>query len=136
MRASKLFILLLLPLTGCHSGEAGPETFTVTGEVSFSGKPVETGQIVFIPASVGTQRYAAVIENGQYTCECTPGAKQVEITAYRFDESKQEPDPAEPGKTVPARVQYIPEQFNRKTTLTAEVSSGGENHFDYRLESQ
>ena len=61
MRVEKLFILLLLPLTGCHSGEAGPETFTVSGVVSFSGTPVETGQIVFIPATGNAQRHAATI---------------------------------------------------------------------------
>ncbi|MCA9005379.1 MAG: hypothetical protein KDA70_08890 [Planctomycetaceae bacterium] len=138
MRASKPLILILnlLLFTGCQGGNAGPETFVVTGEVSFSGKPVEEGQIVFIPTSGNAQRQAATIKNGQYSSECTPGKKNVEITAYRFDESKQEPDPAEPGKTIPARVQYVPEQFNRKTTLTADVTSDGENHFDFKLETQ
>ncbi|WP_417381023.1 hypothetical protein [Gimesia sp.] len=133
MRASKLLILLLLIFTGCQGGDEGPETFTVTGEVSFSGKPVEEGQIVFLPTTGNTQRQAAIIKNGQYSSECTPGKKNVEITAYRFDESKQEPDPAEPGKTVPARVQYLPNKYNQKTTLVAEVAKQGENHIDFKL---
>ncbi len=135
MYKTKLFFLacLITLLNGCGSVDEGPAKYQVSGVISFDGKPVEEGQILFIPEADNSQRQAGVIKNGSYSCECTTGKKKVEITAYRFDESKQEPDPAEPGKTVPARVQYIPKKYNQKTTLTAAVSAEGDNQFAFEL---
>lgn len=135
MNKMKLFFVacLITFLNGCGSVDEGPAKYQVSGVISFDGKPVEEGQILFIPEADNSQRQAGVIKNGKYSCECTAGKKKVEIIAYRFDESKQEPDPAEPGKTVPARVQYIPKKYNQQTTLTAEVSAGGNNQYSFEL---
>jgi len=132
-------IRLLIPclcgffLTGCTGNSGGPVTYQVSGEVTFEGQPVSEGQILLIPAQGAGQRQAGQIQNGQYSLESTTGMKRVEITAYRTDESKQEPDPAGSGKTVAARVQYIPDKFNKQSTLEIEVQTDGENHFTFEL---
>ncbi|HID24040.1 MAG TPA: hypothetical protein EYP14_16790 [Planctomycetaceae bacterium] len=127
---------------GCGGAAKGPATVEVSGTVTFDGKPIPEGHIVFHPAEGTGRSYSGRIENGKFSFECEPGAKKVEITATRevpVDRSKLSPEEQvqleeedAPG-TVPE--QYIPARYNTGTELTAEVKESGGNSFEFALES-
>lgn len=71
---------------GCGDGREKPQTFHVSGNVTFQGKPVPAGRIDFIPdASAGNSGVAgyAEIANGAYdtsrTGKGTTGGAQVAV---------------------------------------------------------
>jgi hypothetical protein len=116
-----LLPILLLFSSGC--GDSGPVTVPVTGQVIFDGEPISEGEILF-RATDGTRSYAGKIKDGTYSVEVSPGAKRVEITAYRDVPGKFRED--NPGERTPVREMYIPERYNSATTLTIEVSPDGQ----------
>lgn len=111
------FVIPLLLVAGC--GDKGPLRHKVTGTVSLDGQPVETGQVLFIPADGQGPSDACPIVAGKFEGEVAPGSKRVEITA-----SKQVP-PKEPGG-MPDSISLIPPKYNSQSTLTAEIKDGQE----------
>ena len=119
-----------LAVAGC-GGEAGPAVYPVTGTVTFDGSPVEKGRIQFTPVS-GDRAFSAEIKDGAYELEAQPGKMKVAIRASRiipgkFDTSNPDEDPQPMGEM------YIPDVYNSRTTLEAEVTAG-ENNFPFALE--
>ena len=115
----------------CSCGPSDPLLYTISGTVSFDGQPVEKGTIVFEPVdSVPGNGAGGEIHNGVFTLQSRQGKKRVSIRATR-------PIPGKRNDVmkVPAIQQYIPPQYNSKTTLTAEVLPEGENHFEFNLVS-
>ena len=116
------FIGCLL-LTGCGGGPTGPTLYKVSGSVSFDGAPVEVGRIEFRRAEGDKRAFSGEIKGGSYSLQCEAGKVDVVITASRiipgkFDTSNPD-DPPQPVGEM-----YIPEKYNAKSTLTAEVKSG------------
>lgn len=117
---------------GCSGAPAGPTVFPVEGTVTFIGAPVETGRITF-RMTAGTQMaYSAEIKDGQYKVEAEAGKATVEITASRlipgkFDTSNPDDEPQPVGEM------YIPEKYNAKTTLTADIAASKENKIPFEL---
>jgi hypothetical protein len=97
---------------------------TVTGEVTFEGKPVETGRITFRKVEADKRAFSGEIKGGKYDVKAEPGKMTVEITASRpsgkFDTSNPDDEPQPIGEM------YIPEKYNTKTELTAEVPAASE----------
>jgi len=62
-------ILIAVAITGCGSATDGPKRFDVSGNVTFDGKPVEYGSIIFTPDTTkqnsGPQGMAK-IRDGKY----------------------------------------------------------------------
>lgn len=116
--------LSLLVLAGC-GGETGPQRYPVKGDVTFEGEPVETGRITFRETEGDKRAFSGEIINGRYELQAEPGKMTVEIIASRptgkFDTSNPDDEPQPVGEM------YIPEKYNTKTELTAEVTedSGG-----------
>lgn len=141
--------LLLLPLlAGCGRTVSGPPRAAVDGNVIVGGEPLRAGVIGFFPAD-GKQGPAvyATIREGHYALRQAEGPvlgrHRVEIN------SAVESDPvAAAGDREEALTQHIrkhgpllprvriPEQFNRRSTLTAEVKGSGVNTLDFRLETK
>ncbi|MDB5338027.1 MAG: hypothetical protein JWN70_3646 [Planctomycetaceae bacterium] len=76
-------------LSGCGLSDSGPTRYDATGAVTFQGKPVPYGEIIFEPdSSKGNEGPAAraVIENGTYKTEkdkgVVAGAVRVRISGY------------------------------------------------------
>ncbi|MEN6492877.1 MAG: hypothetical protein ABFD16_01180 [Thermoguttaceae bacterium] len=130
-RSVALTVLTLL-LSGCDS--RGPQTYTVSGSVTFDGTSVADGQIVFRDEAGQIPTAAGPIAAGQFSFSSQAGPKRVEITAMRDIPGKM--DRANPGESVPAREMYIPAVYNTKSTLTAEVSPSGKNQFTFELKSK
>ncbi|MFG0262305.1 MAG: hypothetical protein ACF788_07935, partial [Novipirellula sp. JB048] len=116
-------LLLALPLlVGC-SGGSGLDLQPVKGTVTFDGQTIEKGRIQFRSLEGDRRSFSGVIENGNYMVETFTGAMQVEVHASRivpglFDESN-------PGEKTPMGESYIPEKYNSRSELTADVPDGG-----------
>jgi hypothetical protein len=121
-------------LAGCGGVDDAPATVTVMGEVTFDGQPLPTGEIIFRPTDGNGRADAAPIKDGKYSLECTLGGRAVTITALREVSGVvvQELETGEAGGEVE---QYIPEAYNDRTTLTADVTESGDNTFNFPLKS-
>jgi hypothetical protein len=113
--------VVLLTIAGCGDG-----THSVSGTVTFEGKPVSTGSITFEAADGGPGVASSGIKDGKYELRSKAGKKKVVITAFR-------PKPGAEKDPQPPTEEYIPEKYNTKSELTAEVTAGGENRFNFDL---
>ncbi len=68
-------VCIVVLLTGC-GGPSGPPRYVVSGQVTFRGKPVPVGEIIFRPdAKAGNEGPGSVaaIRNGAYSTESGKG---------------------------------------------------------------
>ncbi|WP_299460408.1 hypothetical protein [uncultured Gimesia sp.] len=133
-----LSFLLILACTagafaGCGGGSEGPATYPVSGKVTFDGAPLTEGQIIFRDAAGKAASAAGKIENGEFSFQSTAGKKEVVITATREIPGKTVVGGAPDEPPVPAIEQYLPQNYNEKTTLEADVSGSGSNEFSFDL---
>jgi len=115
---------LLLAAGGCSRG---PRTVHVAGEVSYQGKPVPEGLIVFFPVD-GTAgpSTGGAIANGHYDIPARSGPRaggtyRVEITAYG-PERQYSPNVSGEGPNISVRDQLIPPKFNQNSSLRATIT--------------
>ena len=122
---------------GCgHDG--GPDRAVISGAVTFAGKPLEEGRIMFVPAK-GTKgpTSGAEIVGGKYTVKAKGGVPlgthRVEITAFR-----QLPIPPGVPESAfdqgPPREQFIPAKYNRQSELKIEILPDGSREFNFDLQ--
>jgi hypothetical protein len=131
--APLLAVGLLCTTVGCSDGKV-----RVQGAVTFDGRPIERGTISFDPADGQGPNTGGEIADGSYDLSgkagATPGKKIVRIQAYRSTGRKVEAGPpAPPGTLVDQIEEYIPVQYNAKTTLTADLVPGKVNELDFNL---
>jgi hypothetical protein len=127
-------LAVVLTAFGCGAKD-GIERVVVSGNVSFSGKPLEKGQIRFIPTD--DSRGPITVENidgGYYTTEKTGGVPvgvhRVEIRGY--DPKVYADAPKGPGS--PPIPQLLPKKYNFDSELKATLESGkSEETLDYNL---
>ena len=114
---------------GCEP--AGPRR-SVSGTVTFQGRPLQRGTIQFIsdqgPAG------GALIRNGAYRL---PAEQGLMPGRYRVWISATEPLPElkEPGASAPPTRELIPPEFNARSTQTVEVTDKGPNRFPFDIPS-
>lgn len=129
---------LLCLFSGCGRDD-GPATYQVSGTVTLDGKPVEDGQIVFRAVGGTDKAYAGKVTNGTFSFPSTAGQKQVEISSLQEATAKKgmiggiSGDPVSPENPAVVVTEKIPARYNAQTTLTADVTSGGPNKFDFEL---
>jgi len=123
-----IWLPLVLVLAGC--GNATP---TVTGLVTIDGQAVAQGAIVFIRNDGERAREGGGIVEGRYQSRMPAGTYKVEVTASTVV-GKRTDDTY--GQTVEVNVteELIPERYNKKTELRAEIKSG-RNTADFTLTS-
>lgn len=114
--------LLAVSATGCGRSDS-LNAGAVEGTVTLDGVPLEEGTISFTPTAgtVGPAAYGGII-NGKYAIAAAPrgpvlGKHKVQIEAYR-DLGEKSND------GTPIKEQVVPEQYNRLTTLVADVAKG------------
>lgn len=131
-----------LTLTGCFGGSAEHiERASISGTVTFDGKPLPEGSIQFVPdvdaagKPVRGKLAQALIKDGNYslTADAGPavGNNKVLINATRKTGKFQESD----GQKTEIMQQYIPARYNTQTTLKYEVKAD-ENTADFALEAK
>ena len=140
-----IVVSAFLVVSGCFPGcgSSGPELAGVTGTVTLDGKPLPNATVTFIPEASATPAggeslriaTATTDEDGYYRMEFStdrtgvqPGKYKVAVSTFRSAEENAE------GEMDPGAAETVPDVYNRKTTLTADVPSGGDE-FDFDLKS-
>jgi len=121
---------------GC--GGSGIERVEVSGTITLDGKPVESGSVLLIPLEGGPTAGKAFTGGEFHIAESdgpSPGPYRVEITAFRGT-GEMIPDGDFPDKLEERQEQYIPARYNDQSELEVQIAAEGENHWDFRLESQ
>ena len=95
----------------------------MTGTVKWQGEPVEKGNIIFDPLDRETRPEGAKIIDGKYELRIGAGKMKVQIFASREIPGKIDKD-----MNNPVLEHYIPPEFNRRTTLEAEVLPQDDNN--------
>ncbi len=122
-----LAVIGILPLTfGC--GRSGPARYPVTGVVSWQGKPLETGAVMFVPED-GPAVTSTIDTNGRYRLNAAAGDHGVAVAAL------PEPPPDADVMTYMAQP-LIPPRFGRAETsgLRVTVQPKRRNHIDIALD--
>ena len=134
-------LVCLAILAGCGSPE--PERAVISGQVSYQGKPVEFGDIVFVPSGETAKEWEGFycqgsIKEGRYTIDehgPVVGLNRVEIHGYRRTGKKMldiaGTDLSKTAKIVDALVPYIPPRFNTSSELTVEILPGENVGIDF-----
>lgn len=126
---------LALTFAGC-GGDSGPKLHDVTVNITMDDKPLPSGDITFYGTGTGETPYAAKIVDGKAMFQSEAGTKRVEISSMQVIPGKKGPG-GTPGDNKPADVieETVPAQYNRESTLNAEVKADGDNTFTFELQS-
>jgi hypothetical protein len=132
-------LIAIVFLTGCGNNPLGREP--IQGTITLRGVPLDQGAIEFRPVEKkGGVSSGAVITNGEYSVPTEkglpPGRYRVMIFSAAADPS---PAPSGPPGSSPMggprpTIERIPPQYNVASEIIAEVTDGGENRFDYKIE--
>jgi hypothetical protein len=136
-----LEIVASVLVAGCGGGDSLPRE-AVSGTVKFDGAPLKSGMIQFQPTSAGeTQAGVAPIIDGRYTVDrsngLVPGRYQVIVTGILAP--PEAPKNEMPGDTRPPKApakEVIPEKYNARSELAAQVTKEGPNTFDFDLKAK
>jgi hypothetical protein len=127
--------LLVIPLptvlsaSGC-SKPGRPGYHTVTGRVTFDGQPLANGFVQFVPVDSKTSPESGRIANGLYRMESKAGKMSVHILSTRLTGKM------DPVMGTAIEEMFIPQRYNSKSELTAEVVADKANSIDFNLASQ
>ena len=138
-----LLIIVALPLVGCGSNSNRPKTAMVRGKVTYDGKPLELGSLLFIPKAGGPPAQGNIASDGTYqlgtfteTDGAVVGEFQVIISAWTQPKGGPGlPEDAIRGDAGP--ISLIPEIYGdiTKSGLSATVLDQ-DNAIDFNLEKK
>lgn len=105
----------------------------LSGEVTYKGQPVETGQIRFVPVSGNDAPLTiAKIANGRYDTGKKDGAAVGSYKVMILAFNPNDPIPTGPGS--PARRQLLPANYNTQSELTISIKPEEDNKIaDFEL---
>lgn len=125
----------LLVFAGC-GGQAVDGRYPISGTVTFKGQPLEKGTIEF-STSDRSQLTGATIEKGKYSVPAEqglkPGKYTVKISSTDDGAAGGPPPPPGPENTNQVAKELIPEDYNLNSKITADVTDGGANKFDFDI---
>jgi hypothetical protein len=115
----------------------------VTGSVSFDGQPVEEGQIIFEPQEAGAPLATGQIKGGEYQIDAKygpiTGPYRVRIEGFRKKKvANMPPHPYAGDGTESGMVaeQYLPAEFNSRSTLQVEIKDEDEDVQNFDLKKR
>jgi hypothetical protein len=117
-------------IAGC--GPSDPlARYSVSGKVTYQGKPVEEGTITFEDPAAGQVNSAELGSGGSYSVELPAGDFKVSVSPPLV-ETKAGPDT--PGDLVPKKVANIPKKYwvQESAGISAKVTSD-QTTFDFEL---
>jgi hypothetical protein len=130
-------VLGLALLAGC-SDSKGPPRAVVSGQISFSGKPVKEGMIRFIPDNGPSAQ--AIISEGKFRIDQKGGVPvgpcKVELEAFEDTDKKTRTVSAIPEvreKEMRTSKQVLPDKYNTNTRLKFDVKADADNDFSMNL---
>jgi hypothetical protein len=135
METRWLLLFTLGSILGCGQGPQIPRA-VVSGRVSYQGRPVADGIIVFVPTKdTKGPSTSAVISGGVYKAVIhggvPVGTHRVEIDAFRTMAASAN-NPLVPGNGT-RNEQYLPERYNRQSALDVTVDAKQEQTRDFDL---
>jgi hypothetical protein len=126
-----VFAQFSLTIAGCGLEN---KRCAVSGTVTFRGEALETGSISFLTTAGPTG--GALIRDGKFKLPAEqglePGKYKVTISSPK-GVGERTPEQIAAGASVPGKEQ-IPPKYNRETTLSVDVTPGGPNEFDLKLD--
>lgn len=130
--------LALLALPGC--GSAPRDRAAVSGQVTFDGQPLESGQVVFEPRGQGRMAIAQLVA-GRYSIAAergpTAGEYVVRITAARTTGEKASGGPTAGGELRDVYAQFLPAKYNEASELKVQIDPAqGDVEQNFDLKSQ
>jgi hypothetical protein len=136
-------LAILVAFAGCGAASDGLPRQPISGTVSLDGQPLATGVITFTPAADQATQSGGIITGGTFAVPRAqgpvPGKYAVSISSASAQASVP-PDEAKtgmPGHVAPSRGRDpIPDKYNARTTLTADVKEGGGNQFQFDLKTK
>lgn len=99
-------------------GCGGPKPAEVSGTVTFDGKPLGDGDIIFEDPDGSVTPAAGKIVDGRYSVTVVAGPKKVRINASK---PATKPDPVMGMMPIES---LIPTEYNLETKLTADLKPG------------
>lgn len=139
--------LLAMSAIGCGGGAVGPERAAVEGVVTLDGQKLVAGVVKFIPTATGKNVGPAVlatVKDGAFQLSRSEGPvigkHRIEIEStghygFEIDDEQAYAKSFQEKKGPPLPPNPVPEIYNSKSTLTAEVNADGENKFEFPLQS-
>lgn len=136
--------LLCAVLAGCGGASDGQDRQPFSGTVTVNGQPLKGGYLVFEPKEGQTTQSGGMIADGKFDVPERHGAIPGIYSVAIFSEGMAPTTDAEPGtpeyeaamsKAIAAQP-VIPEKYNVKTELTAEVVRGEANVFEFNLNTK
>ena len=135
-RRVRFVVLAAVAMTPLACGQSGPEMASVSGKVTYNGKPVTKGTITFVTASPGGRNATGAIQpDGSYKLQTeNPGdgaqLGDYNVTVYAHDEEVLQYTPTTPVKPKP----LTPAKYeNPKTTDLKATVKKGSNPLDFEL---
>lgn len=135
IRALSLVVLgfaLIVSAAGCGgaSGPPGPKLAAGKGTVTLDGKPMPSGEVLFISAGQAT---AAQVKDGQFSGQFAIGENQVQIFSYREGGQVVEMGGEKFGG---GKENFIPAKYNVESKLMANVQASGANDYKFEVTSE
>jgi hypothetical protein len=119
-------------VAGCSGGAPYG---AVRGEVTLDGKPLDEGVVRFVPLDGQTPTASALIASGKFSERVPIGSHRVEISSPKLPKGIRSSKQMKRGTVNEgsALEELIPERYNTRSQLKAEVSRGtNEVHFDLK----
>ncbi|QDU13718.1 hypothetical protein CA11_15040 [Gimesia maris] len=133
-----VFCLIIVTMTGC--GDGHPARSPVSGTISYNGKPLKIGSLLFVPVKGGPPAQGKVRGDGFYVMETfgtedgvIPGDYKVMITALTSSGGSGLPEDTVKANAEPVSV--IPEWYGdlEKSGLRVTVVADKPNTIDFPL---
>jgi len=125
MLRSLLVLSFSLAIAGCTPA---PNTLPISGKVTLDGAPLESADLLFVPADPSFGSEPGKVTNGAYTAKVRPGKNKVQVTASRVVPGKFGPMGTEP---LLAPI-HIANAGNLEVDVTKEKKDG----YDFELKSK
>ena len=123
-------LVLAAPLAGCSS-----QPPAVSGDVTLDGQPLADGVITYVPVDQQTPNVEVKIQDGKYSARVPVGSYKVRINAAKAPGERRIKYDSTGTPPPEAYAERIPERYNAKTELSADISSG-DNKRDWELKSK
>jgi hypothetical protein len=123
-------------LTGCGSNVGG--NVAVSGNVTYDGEPLKTGQVVFEPRGPGRMAIGQLVD-GRYSIAAErgplPGGYVVRITASRPSGETASAGPTGGNELREVYEQFVPAKYNDGSELSIDIESQPSVTHDFDLHS-
>jgi len=123
--------LMIAGVIGCSGGDG---LRTVKGKVTYDDTLIPEGNIMFTHSDKAVRPEMGQIKDGSYEIKVKDGKHKIEITASKMAPLPKGKVGAMGEKEMPA--EYIPEKYNKKSDLSAEVGSSTPASLDFKVGSK